>query len=86
MFRANVRGLKEMYVEEMPMANFLEALCGVVERLTKQKKGEMESYRNYLMRMKAELGQGLTWMGWVGELDSMFSHIFAMGWIAPKDF
>ena len=54
MFRANVRGLKEMYVEEMPMANFPEALCGVVERLTKQKKGELESYRNYLMRMKAE--------------------------------
>ena len=80
MWRQNMKGLKDLYFGgNLAMSTFLDNLCLYVGRASGQQKGEWESARNYLMRMKQQLaGGGLAcWVGW---------PLFFMGWIAPTSW
>ena len=80
MWRQNMKGLKDLYFgDNLAMSTFLDNLCLYVGRASGQQKGEWESARNYLMRMKQQLaGGGLAcWAGW---------PLFFMGWIAPTSW
>ena len=78
-----MKGLKDLYFgDNLAMSTFLDNLCLYVGRASGQQKGEWESARNYLMRMKQQLaGGGLAcWVGWPLSHGLRSPHL--MGWIA----